>query len=170
MGAGRDEGEIMRRIAKVESAMGLGAACVLGSMLLFGPPARAQQPLTVDEIRVCTCAEQAMAVLRQRNDDAHAAYEAQVQRDLQMSRQIEQLRATMNPADLDAQDQLREMIDIRTRLEQDMREKYLPAWQNATRRLNDVVSRYNAACVGRPIYKIDDAEAKKNLVCPAVAP
>ena len=160
----------MGRIARVHRKKGLAAACLLGAMALSGPVARAQQPMTVDEIRVCTCAEQAMAVLRQRNDDAHAAYEAMVQRDLQISQQIEQQRATMNPGDLAAQDQLREMIDMRTRVEQDMHQNSLPAWQNATRRLNDVVSRYNSACVGRPIYKIDDAEARKNLVCPAVAP
>ncbi len=160
----------MRRIARTETTMGLVAACGLGGLFLSGSPAHAQQPLTVDEIRVCTCAEQTMAVLRQRNDDAHAAYEAQVQRDLHLSQQIEQLRATMNPGDLAAQDQLREMIDMRARVDQDMHQNALPVWQNATRRLNDVVSRYNAACVGRPIYKIDDAEAKKNLVCPAVTP
>src|SRR5262249_11887294 len=159
----------MGRTARVHRKKGLAGGCLLGAMVLSGPVARAQQPMTVDEIRVCTCAEQAMAVLRQRNDDAHAAYEAMVQRDLQISRQVEQQRASMNPADLAAQDQLREMIDMRTRVEQDMRQNALPAWQNATRRLNDVVSRYNSACVGRPIYKIDDAEARKNLVCPAVA-
>jgi hypothetical protein len=160
----------MGTTAKLEMKTRLMGAIVLGGIVLLASPSRAQQPMTIDEIRVCTCAEQSMAVLRQRNDDSHAAYEAQVKRDLQLSQQIEQQRAAMNPGDLSAQDQLREMIDMRTRVEQDMRQTYLPGWQNATRRLNDVVSRYNAACVGRPIYKIDDEEAKKNLVCPAVAP
>ena len=132
-------------------------------------PAVAQTALTVDQIRACLCEEQTLAKLRQSNDAAKAVYDDRSQHEQHLSQQIEQLRLSMDPNDLAAQDQLRELIDLRARAAQDVRETALPAWQAATRRLNAAVGDYNANCANRPIYKIDDAEARKNLVCP-IAP
>ncbi len=143
-------------------AMAVGA--LLCGAALAGP-ASAQQAMTVPEIRACTCEEQAMATLRQRNDAARAAYDERWQREQNLSRQISQLQATMDPHDLSAQDQLRELIDLRARVAQGRRDA-LPAWQAATTRLNAVVSDYNSKCVGRPMFKMDVEAANQNLVCP----
>jgi hypothetical protein len=129
-------------------------------------PAVAQTALTVDQIRACLCEEQTLAKLRQSNDAAKAVYDDRAKREQHLSQQIEQLRLSMDPNDLAAQDQLRELIDLRARAAQDVRDTALPAWQEATRRLNATVADYNANCANRPIYNIDDAEARKNLICP----
>ena len=128
--------------------------------------AAAQQAMTVPELRACACEGQTLATLRQRNDAARALYDERTQREQRLTQQIDQLQATMTPGDLSAQDQLRELLDLRARVAQERRDNALPAWQQSTRRLNEVVADYNAKCANRPIYKTDDEEARKGLVCP----
>jgi hypothetical protein len=144
-----------------------GVTAILLLAAALGPrPAAAQQALTVDEIRACACEEQTMAELRQRNDAAKAVYDDRVQHEQRLTQQIDQLRFSMDPNDLAAQDQLRELIDLRARVAQDRRDSALPGWQEATRRLNTVVADYNAKCANHPVFKTDDEVARKNLVCP----
>jgi len=123
--------------------------------------------MSVPEIRACLCEEQAMETLRQRNAGAKAVYDERAAREQRLSDQIDSLRYSMNPNDLAAQDQLRELIDLRARVAQDRRDYALPAWQAATKRLSDMVADYNSKCAGRPIYKTDDEQARQNLICPA---
>ncbi len=128
--------------------------------------AAAQQALTIDQIRACACEEQAIAQLRQRNDAAKAVYDDRVQHEQRLTQQIDQLRYSMDPNDLAAQDQLRELLDLRARVAQDRRDTALPGWQQATKRLNSTVADYNANCASHPVFKTDDEAARRNLVCP----
>lgn len=143
------------------------AAAVLGTTALYTGPLLAQNAMSVPEIRACLCEEQAMETLRQRNAGAKAVYDERAAREQRLSDQIDSLRYSMNPNDLAAQDQLRELIDLRARVAQDRRDYALPAWQAATKRLSDMVADYNSKCAGRPIYKTDDEQARQNLICPA---
>jgi hypothetical protein len=152
--------------SKIRILTVLPAMVLTAGVSLPGGSALAQQALTVPEIRACTCEERTMADLRRQNDAAKAIYDERVTREQNLSQQIELLRATMDPNDLMAQDQLRELIDLRARVAQDRRDRALPGWQNAAKRLNTVVMDYNAKCAGRTIYQIDNDEAQKNLICP----
>jgi cell division protein FtsB len=143
------------------------AALLLGAVVLFGRPAAAQQALTVEQIQACLCEDQAMTVLRQRNDAAKARYDSLTQRENTLSQQIDQLQSTITVNDLAAQDQLRELIDIRASISQDRMRNALPAWQAAARQLDAVVQDYNLKCT-RPMYKMDLQRAQANLSCPPV--
>ena len=108
-----------------------------------------------------------MAVLRQRNDAAKAKYDSLTKRENTLSAQIDQLQSTVTVSDLAAQDQLRELIDIRTSISQDRMKNALPAWEAAAQQLNTVVADYNAKCT-KPMYQIDLDQARKDLTCPPV--
>ena len=60
-----------------------------------------------------------MTVLRQRVDAAKATYDERTQREQHLSQQIEQMQASIGPNDLSAQDQLRELLDLRGRVSRD---------------------------------------------------
>jgi hypothetical protein len=157
--------------ARVSSRAGVAAAVpmvfLLAASLVSPRPAAAQQALTVDQIRACLCEQQAMTVLRQRVDAAKATYEERTQREQRLSQQIEQMQSSIGANDLSAQDQLRELLDLRGRVSRDRMQTALPGWQQATRNLDAVVQDYNAKCL-KPMYRMDEAQAQANLVCPAV--
>jgi len=155
------------KTSKLGLAVLMPAALLLGATVLLARPAAAQQALTVDQIRACLCEDQAMAVLRQRNEAAKAKYDSLTKRENTLSTQIDQLQSTMTASDLAAQDQLRELIDIRTSISQDRMKNALPAWEAAAQQLNTVVADYNAKCT-KPMYQIDLDQARKNLTCPPV--
>lgn len=143
------------------------AALLIGATVLFGQPAAAQEALTVDQIRACLCEDQAMTVLRQRNQAAKSRYDSLTQRENTLSQQIDQLQSNASSGDLAAQDQLRELIDIRTSISQDRMRNALPAWQAAAHQLDSVVQDYNLKCT-KPMYKMDLERAQANLSCPPV--
>ncbi len=122
--------------------------------------------LTVDQIRACMCEEQTIADLRQNLAQSQAKYDQSNAHIQKLTQQIQQLQTTMDPNDTMAQDQLRELIDLRARVEQDMYEQDLPRLQKATRDLNNEVADYNNRCAAHTIYELDQAAAAKNLVCP----
>jgi membrane-bound lytic murein transglycosylase B len=157
--------------ARVNSKAGFAAAVpmvfLLAASVLAPRPAAAQQALTEDQIRVCLCEQQAMTVLRQRVDTAKATYDERTQREQRLSQQIEQMQSSVGPNDLAAQDQLRELLDLRGRVSRDRIQTALPAWQQAARNLDAVVQDYNANCL-KPMYKMDVERAQANLSCPAV--
>jgi hypothetical protein len=157
--------------ARVNSKAGFAAAVpmvfLLAASVLAPRPAAAQQALSVDQIRTCLCEQQAMTVLRQRIDTAKATYDERTQREQRLSQQIEQMQSSIGPNDLSAQDQLRELLDLRGRVSRDRMQTALPAWQQAARNLDVVVQDYNANCL-RPMYKMDIAQAQAGLSCPAV--
>jgi hypothetical protein len=170
---GNSDGEeyLMAVDARVSSRAGFAAAVpvvfLLAASVLAPRPAAAQQALTVDQVRACLCEQQAMTVLRQRYDTAKATYDERTQREEHLTQQIDQMQASIGPNDLSAQDQLRELLDLRGRVSRDRYQTALPAWQQATRDLDAVVADYNAKCLG-PIYTMDVKKAQANLVCPAV--
>jgi hypothetical protein len=146
------------------------AALILGASSLGGHMGFAQSAkpaLTVPELRVCICQEQTIAAMRATTADKDAAYKERTDQVKGLTAQIDQMTATMNPTDSMAQDQLSELIDLRSRVQQQIRERALPALQQATNALNLQVQSYNANCANRTIYDTDDAEARKNLNCPA---
>lgn len=148
---------------------GLRGIVALGLLVALSRPAAAQsdnKALTVDQIRACLCEEQTIADLRQRLTASQANYDKSNAHIRHLTRQIEQLQATMDPNDTMAQDQLRELIDLRARVEQEMYEQSLPRLQKSTRDLNNEVADYNDRCASHPIYELDQAAAKQNLVCP----
>jgi chromosome segregation ATPase len=139
----------------------------LASLLIFTVPALAQSAaLTVPQIRVCICQEQKIASLRAVTASKDAAYRDRNNQVKDLTTQINQMTATMNSTDTLAQDQLSELIDLRARVQQQVRENALPALQQATNALNREVQSYNASCANRTIYDTDDVEAHKNLSCP----
>jgi hypothetical protein len=157
--------------ARASSRAGFAAAVpvvfLLAASVLAPRPAAAQQALTVDQVRACLCDQQALTVLRQRVDTAKATYDERTQREQRLSQQIEQMQASVGPNDLSAQDQLRELLDLRGRVSRDRMQTALPAWQQAARNLDAVVQNYNTICT-KPMYKMDVEQAQANLVCPAV--
>lgn len=147
-------------------------ACALlafALMAVHAGPAIAQstgQALTVDQIRACMCEEQTIARLRQGLAESQAAYDdrnGQIQR---LTQKIDQMQATMDPNDVSAQDQLGELIDLRSRVEQQLNENALPRLQKSTRELNNKVADYNGKCANRPIYETDQTAANKDFACP----
>jgi len=142
------------------------ALAIIGLMIV-DRPALAQSALTVPEIRSCICQEQRIASLRSVTADKDAAYRSRNDQVKDLTTQINQMTATMNPTDTLAQDQLSELIDLRARVQQQIRQNALPALQQATNALNAQVQSYNGNCANRTIYDTDDVEAHKNLVCPA---
>ena len=142
----------------------LAALVVAG--LSTAAPAMAQTALTVPQIRACLCQEQKIATLRALTADKDAAYKDRQSQSKGLTAQINQMTATMNPTDSLAQDQLSELIDLRARVQQQIRENALPALQQATNALNLEVQSYNGTCANKTIYDTDDVEAHKNLVCP----
>ena len=126
----------------------------------------AKPALTVPEIRACICQEQKIEAMRVTVADKDAAYKARNDQVKGLTAQINQMTASMNPTDTLAQDQLSELIDLRARVQQQIRESALPALQQVTTTLNIGVQSYNSVCADRTIYDTDDVEARKNLNCP----
>ncbi|HEY8013445.1 MAG TPA: hypothetical protein VIE70_06040 [Dongiaceae bacterium] len=157
--------------ARVNSRAGFAAAVpmvfLLAASLLSPRPAAAQQALTVEQVGTCLCEQQAITVLRQRADTAKATYDERTQREQHLSQQIEQMQASIGPNDLSAQDQLRELLDLRGRVSRDRMQTALPGWQQAVGNLNVVVQDYNANCL-KPIYTMDVKKAQANLSCPPI--
>ena len=144
------------------------AALILAGSSIYAQMAiaqSAQSALTVPEIRACICQEQKIAAMRAATADKNAAYRQRNEQVKGLTAQINQMTATMNPTDSLAQDQLSELIDLRTRVQQRIRENALPALQQATKALNLEVQSYNSICANRTIYDTDDVEAHKNLSC-----
>jgi hypothetical protein len=145
-------------------------ACVVVAGLSLAPfVAMAQTPqpaLSVNEIRACLCQEQKIALLRGVTADKDADYKDRTSQSKGLTAQINQMTATMSPTDSMAQDQLSELIDLRARVQNQIRDTALPALQQATNALNIEVQKYNATCANRTIYDTDDVEAHKNLMCP----
>ncbi len=129
--------------------------------------AQSAPALTVPEIRSCICQEQRISSLRGITAQKDADYKSRQAQSKDLTAQIDKMRATMNPEDTMAQDQLGELIDLRARVQQQIRENALPALQQATNALNAQVQSYNASCANRTIYDSDDVTARQNLVCPA---
>jgi hypothetical protein len=144
----------------------LAAGLVAAGALLGGPmaPAQTNAPMTLDLLRACICTERAMAMLRQESQSRSSVYNQHVNQERSLTQQIEKMRATMNPDDMTAQDQMREMIDMRGRLRAQIHEEF-PALQLVDNKLNAQVSAYNAQCANRPIFRSDEAAASQNLVC-----
>ena len=144
-------------------------ALMLAGFAALPQAARAQSApvLTVPEIRSCICQEQRISSLRNVTAQKDADYKSRQAQSKDLSTQIDKMRATMDPTDTMAQDQLSELIDLRARVQQQIRETALPALQQATNALNAQVQSYNAACANRTIYDSDDVTAHQNLVCPA---
>jgi hypothetical protein len=144
----------------------LAAGLVAAGALLGGRLALAQTtaPMTPDLLRACICTERAIAMLRGESQSRWSVYNQHVDRERSLTQQIEKLRATMNPDDMSAQDQMREMIDMRGRLRAQIHEDF-PALQLVSNKLNAQVSAYNAQCANRPIFRSDEAAASQNLVC-----
>jgi hypothetical protein len=143
----------------------LAAAGLLASGIsLGGPAALAQSALSSDQLRACICTERAMDELRAEQQSRQSAYDQRIQQDRNLTQQIDRQRATMNPDDMSAQDQLREMIDMRGRLRAQIHDDF-PALVLVNKKLNAQVNAYNAQCANRPIYRSDEAAASQNLIC-----
>jgi hypothetical protein len=142
-------------------------AVAIGCVWVSRQSAEAQSApvLTVPQIRACLCQEQRISSLRAITAQKDADYKSRQQQSKDLSSQIDKMQATMDPSDSMAQDQLTELIDLRARVQQQIRENALPALQQATNALNAQVQSYNAACANRTIYDTDDVEARKNLSC-----
>jgi hypothetical protein len=155
-----------RVIAKAGFAAAVPMVFLVAASVLSPRPAAAQA-LTVEQVRTCLCEQQAITVLHQRVDTAKATYDERTQREQRLSQQIEQMQGSIGPNDLSAQDQLRELLDLRGRVSRDRMQTALPAWQQSVRNLNIVVQDYNANCL-KPIYTMDVKKAQASLSCPAV--
>ena len=157
--------------AKLRRAIRPAGLCfaMLAGLWVFPQAARAQSApvLTVPEIRSCICQEQRISSLRNVTAQKDADYKSRQAQSKDLTTQIDKMRATMDPTDTMAQDQLSELIDLRARVQQQIRENALPALQQATNALNVQVQNYNASCANRTIYDSDDVTARQNLVCPA---
>ncbi len=150
---------------------GCAAMLILAGSVIFAGPLMAQSApapaLTVPQLRACICQEQQIASLRAVTAQRDATYRSRNDQVKDLTNQINQMTATMSPTDTMAQDQLSELIDLRARVQQQIRDNALPALQQATNALNFQVRNYNLNCANRTIYDTDDVEAHKNLVCPA---
>jgi len=121
--------------------------------------------LTVDEVRYCLCLEQEMAAKRAELDLRHGILKERENELERLSMDIEMLRASMDPADAEAAENLKTMIqrqqDLRALLRRDIVESY----QNIVRSYNESLTAYNNTCANRRIYTPHVEEAKQNLQC-----
>ena len=158
----------MRKTGQSWIRAGQRAGLALVSLLILAVPALAQSApaLTVPQIRACICQEKKIESLRAVTATNDAAYRDRNNQVKDLTAQINQMTATMSPTDTLAQDQLSELIDLRARVQQQIRQNALPALQQSTNALNVEVQSYNGACANRTIYDTDDVEAHKNLNCP----
>ena len=158
----------MRKTGQSWIRAGQRAGLALVSLLILAVPALAQSApaLTVPQIRACICQEKKIESLRAVTATNDAAYRDRNNQVKDLTTQINQMTATMSPTDTLAQDQLSELIDLRARVQQQIRQNALPALQQSTNALNVEVQSYNGACANRTIYDTDDVEAHKNLNCP----
>ncbi len=144
-----------------------GLLLAASPLLSLSATAQSAKPaLTVPEIRACTCQERKIELMRAQTADKNAAYKDRLAQVKRLTDQINQLSATMSPEDSLAQDQLGELIDLRSRVQQQVRESALPALQRSTNALNAEVNAYNSNCADRTIFQTDDTEAQQNLSCP----
>ncbi|HEY2111536.1 MAG TPA: hypothetical protein VGH25_07380, partial [Dongiaceae bacterium] len=70
---------------------------LLAASVLAPRPAAAQQALTVEQVRVCLCEQQALTVLRQRVATAKATYDERTQREQHLTQQIDQMQSSITP-------------------------------------------------------------------------
>jgi len=129
-----------------------------------GALAQNAAPITLDQLRACLCTERAIDELRPESQSRQSSYDQHIEQDRNLTQQIDKLRATMHPDDMSAEDQLREMIDMRARLRGQIHDEF-PALVAVNKKLNAQVTAYNAQCTNRPIYRADEAAASQNLVC-----
>lgn len=146
---------------------GLLKAAMLGGIVFAVSSAPAQQQMTQAEIRACLCQQEAMNALRLKQAEDQNFFQRASPLERQLTEQIDHLRSTMHPDDKEAQEQLRALIDQRSKAEQDRRAIALRAWQDATDHLVSEVVDYNAKCVARTILETDAYLARQGLVCSA---
>ena len=164
----------MAENARVSSRAGFAAAVpvvfLLAASVLAPRPAAAQQALTVDQIRACLCEQQAMTVLRQRVDAAKATYDERTQREQRLTQQIDQMQASIGANDLSAQDQLRELLDLRGRVSRDRFQTALPGLAAGDPQPRCRGARTTTPTCLKPMYKMDIAAgAGQSGPAPAVA-
>lgn len=131
-------------------------------------PAAAQQlepALTVDELRYCLCLEQELENGRAELELRHGILKERENELERLGMDAQTMRASMDPNDAQAAEQLKGLISRQETLRQLLRRDIVPAYQDSVRSYNDALTFYNATCANRRIYKPDVEKAKQNLQC-----
>lgn len=151
---------LARALLPAALALGLCAAAV---------PAGADQiapALSLDEVRICVCLEQA---LKSRQAEMELRQGILRERENELERlgmEIQVRRASMNPEDQQAIDELKARIDQQNSLRLLMSRDIVPSYQGSVSAYNRTAAAYNESCANRRIYTPDVDKVKQNLQCP----
>jgi hypothetical protein len=122
-------------------------------------------PLTVEEIRVCTCQKQYIDALRPEMEARQAIREDRERALRLLEAEITQMQAAMDPNDLAMQEQLKSRIYQANHLRDQIRRDF---YFETTRDFNAAVRSYNENCANRRMIAVDIAAANEGLSCPPV--
>lgn len=144
------------------------AAMMLG--LILAVPAAADQiapPLSLEEVGVCLCLEQAMKD-RQAEMDLRQGILKERENELErLGMEIQVRRASMNPEDAQAIADLKAMIERQNSLRLLMSRDIVPSYQESVAAYNRTVAAYNESCANKRIYKPDvEKLQQQGLQCP----
>lgn len=131
-------------------------------------PAAGQQlepALTVDELRYCLCLEQELSDGRAELDLRYGILKERENELERLGMDAQAMRASMDPDDVQAAEQLKDLIRRQETLRQLLRRDIVPAYQETVRSYNEALTAYNGTCANRRMYKPDVEKAKQNLQC-----
>lgn len=146
----------------------LCAAAGVLALTTGASPAAAQElepALTVEELRYCLCLEQEMAEKRAELDLRHGILKERENELERLGMEIEMTRASMDPADAEAGENLKMLIQRQQSLRELLRRDIVQSYQDSVRRYNEALTAYNDTCANRRIYKPDVEKARQNLEC-----
>jgi hypothetical protein len=146
----------------------LFAAVAVAALVPGALPAPAQElepALTVEELRYCFCLEQELTQKRAELDLRNGILKERENELERLGMQIEALRASMDPADTQAGEELKALIKRQEALRELLRRDIVQSYQDSVRSYNEGLTAYNETCANRRIYKPDVEKAKQNLQC-----
>jgi hypothetical protein len=144
------------------------AAAVVVAAFSAAEPMNAQElepALTVDELRYCLCLEQELEDERAELDLRHGILTERENELERLGMEIQMTRASMNPEDVQAGENLKALIGRQETLRQLLRRDIVQSYQDSVRSYNEALTSYNSTCANRRIYTPDVEKAKQNLQC-----
>ena len=149
-------------------AMTAGFACLV---LAASGPAAAQSytpPLSVDQIRYCTCLQEHIQSMRPEMEARQAMAQERQRQLALLEAEIGAMQASMDPNDQAAQEQLKRKIYEANQIRDMLRRDLGPAEMASARTFNQSVRSYNEICANRRMVNVDVKEAMSNLDCSAI--
>jgi len=159
----------MRRVQETwRIAMAAGFACLA---LATAEPAAAQSytlPLTVDQIRYCTCLQDHIQSLRPEMETRQAMAQERQRALYMLEAEIDAMQATIDPNDQVAQDELKSKIYEANEIRDLLRRDLGPAEMASVRTFNLSVRKYNEICANRRMVNVDIKAAMDGLDCSVI--